>query len=91
MFEALFAKIAGKYLASKLNLQEGAPMPSKPWYRSLTIWSDVFTILLAAVGFVDKYWTHGLIAASPFYAMALTIAGSLGIYGRTTATTTISS
>lgn len=91
MFESLFAKIAGKAVASKLNLQEGPPMPSKPWYSSKTVWSDVITILLAIIGFVDKTWTGGHIVSSPFYSMALTFLGAMGIYGRTTATTTIGS
>lgn len=64
-------------------------MPTIPWYKSKTIWSDVFTILLAILGLVDKYVTHGVIMASPFYSMALTFAGAMGIYGRTTATATI--
>lgn len=66
-------------------------MPSKPWYQSKTIWSDIVTILLALLGFADKYFTHGVIVSSPFYAMALTFLGAMGIYSRSTATTTISS
>lgn len=66
-------------------------MPSKPWYQSKTIWSDIMTILLAILGLVDKYFTHGVISASPFYSMALTFLGAMGIYTRANATTTISS
>ncbi len=66
-------------------------MPSKPWYQSKTIWSDIATIVLAILGLVDKYATHGVITASPFYSMALTFLGAMGIYTRSTATTTISS
>lgn len=65
-------------------------MPTKPWYQSKTIWSDIATIILAVVGFVDKYYTHGVIVASPFYSMALTFLGAMGIYSRSTSTTTIS-
>lgn len=82
-------KMFGRNVAAKLNLQEGT-MPSKPWYTSKTIWSDVVTILLAILGFVDKTWTGGHIVSSPFYSMALTFLGAMGIYGRATATTTIS-
>lgn len=64
-------------------------MPTTPWYKSKTILSDIVTILLAIVGFVDKTWFHGIILASPFYSMALTFLGALGIYGRVTATTVI--
>ena len=81
----MMGKEAGK------SLQEGAPMPTKPWYTSKTVWSDIVTILMAILGFVDKTWTGGHIVSSPFYSMALTFLGAMGIYGRTTATTTISS
>lgn len=91
MFDNFFASIAGKFVSSKLKLQEGPPMPSKPWYESKTIWSDVVTVLLSILGLVDKYVTGGHIVSSPFYSMALTFLGAMGIYGRTTATTTVSS
>jgi len=84
-------KMIGRNVAGKLNLTEGTPMPSKPWYTSKTLWSDVVTILLAILGLVDKYVTGGHITASPFYSMALTFLGAMGIYGRTNATTTLSS
>ena len=66
-------------------------MPTKPWYQSKTVWSDIVTILMAILGFVDKTWTGGHIVASPFYSMALTFLGAMGIYGRANATTTITS
>lgn len=59
---------------------------TKPWYTSKTIWSDISTILLAILGLVDKYFTHGVITSSPFYSMALTFLGAMGIYTRSTAT-----
>lgn len=89
MFENFMAKIAGKFAAGKLNLQEGALMPTKPWYSSKTVWSDIVTILLAILGFVDKTWTGGHIVSSPFYSMVLAFLGAMGIYGRTTADTKI--
>lgn len=89
MFDNFLAKIAGKFAANKLNLQEGAPMPTKPWYSSKTVWSDVVTILLAILGFVDKTWTGGHIVSSPFYSMALSFLGAMGIYGRVSADTKI--
>jgi hypothetical protein len=79
----------GERVASKLNLQEGLPMPTKPWYESKVIWSDICTIALSILGIVDKYATHGTISGSPYYSMALTFLGALGIYGRSTATTII--
>jgi hypothetical protein len=64
-------------------------MPTKPWYQSKTIWSDVATVLMGALPLIDKqFGTH--IASSPLYAGALALLGSLGIYGRSTSTTTIS-
>ena len=82
-------KMLGKKLGK--SLMEDSLMPTKPWYQSKTVWSDIVTILLAILGFVDKTWTGGHIVSSPFYSMALTFLGAMGIYGRTTSTTTISS
>ncbi len=64
-------------------------MPTKPWYESKTVWSDICTIALGILGVVDKYVSHGTITGSPYYSMALTLLGGLGIYGRSTLTTTI--
>ena len=83
-------KMLGRSAAKQLNLQEGT-MLTKPWYQSKTVWSDIITILMAILGFVDKNWTGGHITGSPFYSMALTFLGAMGIYSRSTATTTISS
>lgn len=88
MFDNWIAMLAGKYAAGKLKLQEGS-MPMTPWYKSKTIWSDVVTILLAVLCFVDKNWTGGHIVTSPYYGLGLTFLGALGIYGRATATTII--
>lgn len=66
-------------------------MPTKPWYTSKTIWSDIVTVGLAGLGIADKYVTHGQITGSPFYGMALTFLGAMGIYGRVNADTKIGS
>lgn len=64
-------------------------MGTKPWYTSKTIWSDVATVIMGALPLVDKqFGTH--ITTSPFFATALGLLGALGLYGRSTATTTIS-
>lgn len=81
----------GHEAAKKLNLQEGLLMPTKPWYQSKTIWSDVATVIVAIVGLVDKYATHGVITASPAYSTVVALLGAMGIYGRATTTSTISS
>lgn len=83
-------KLFGRGLAGKMNLEEGAPMPTKPWYTSKTVWSDVLTILVGALGVVDKYITNGQIVSSPYYGMALTLLGGMGIISRANATTTLS-
>lgn len=59
---------------------------TKPWYTSKTIWSDVATIAVAVVGFVDLHFAHGHIATNPFYQGVLAILGGMGIYTRSTAT-----
>ena len=90
MFDGFLAKMAGKFLGSKLDLREDSQMDgTKKWYQSKTMWSDVATIALAVVGFVDKYKFNGAITASPWYSTALTFLGGLGLYGRATASTEI--
>jgi hypothetical protein len=89
MFENFFAKMAGKYLAGKLNLQENENMGTKPWYQSKTLWSDIATIAVSIVGLVDAHFTGGKIASSPYYQGILAVLGGVGIYGRSTATTKI--
>ncbi len=63
-------------------------MQTKPWWQSKTIWSDVATVIMGMMPLIDKqFGTH--IASSPLYSSALAFLGAFGIYGRTTATTTI--
>lgn len=90
MIPQFFAKMFGKYAANKLNLKDDNPMnESKPWYQSKTIWSDVATIVVAIVGFVDVHFAHGSITSSPAYSVAMTVLGAMGIVTRTTATAKI--
>jgi hypothetical protein len=91
VFKNLVAKIAGKWLARKLDLKEAGQMEAngKKWYQSKTIWSDVSTIVLAVVGFADAHFMEGKIATSPFYQMFLAALGAAGIRGRITADKTI--
>lgn len=87
MLDSLLAKLAGKYFGNKIELLEDSKMDgSKKWYQSKTLWSDVATIGVAVVGFVDKYKFNGAISTSPFYSMALTFLGGFGIYSRANAT-----
>lgn len=90
MFENFMAKMAGKYVAGKLNLQGDDKMnETKPWYQSKTIWSDVATIAVSIVGFVDVHFTGGKIAGTPYYQGILALLGGMGIYTRSTATSKI--
>lgn len=69
-------------------------MGNKSWWQSKTVWSDVLTILLGIYASVTPVLaTHGINlppTTSGFLAVALSVLGGLGIYGRTSANTTIS-
>jgi len=63
-------------------------MPTKPFWKSKTFWSDVVTVVVAGLGISDKYaGTH--IMGNEFTSVLLGLAGILGIYGRATANTQI--
>jgi hypothetical protein len=65
-------------------------MPTKPFYKSKTFWSDVITLIVAGLGLSDQYaGTH--IMNSSITSSVLAVAGILGIYGRATADTKIGS
>lgn len=64
-------------------------MDKKALWKSKTFQSDLFTIVLAIMQFSDMYF-HTAFTTSHWYALGLTIAGMLGIYGRKTADTQIS-
>ena len=61
---------------------------SKPIWKSKTFQSDAFTIALAMMQFSDMYF-HTAFTSSHWYAIGLSIAGIMGIYGRKTADTKI--
>ncbi len=83
-------RIVGKIAGSKLDLQEGLPMDGKPWYKSKTILSDIVTILVvaygAAAGGLATHLGHPL---PPIPEWVFGILAGIGIYGRTTADTQI--
>lgn len=61
---------------------------TKSLLESKTVWSDILTIVVAILPLVDQYWGANVVG-SPLYTAVLAFLGSLGIYGRITATTRI--
>jgi len=84
MFGNFFAKIAGKYVAGKLNLQEDSKMETKPWYQSKTMWTAVVSGLVGVYQAVSTI--HPLPPIPPF---VYTLLAALGLYGLRTADTKI--
>lgn len=85
MFETFFAKLAGRFLANKLDLQEDSKMDDKkPWYKSKGVWSGAVAVLLAGYGMAS---TKFGLPAVPEWIYA--ILGTLGVYSRVTADTKI--
>lgn len=86
MFKKFLAKIAGKWLGSKLKLEEGPMDDKKPWYKSKTILTGIVAVLLSAYGSASTQF--GL---PPVPDWIYAILASIGIYTRATATKTIGS
>ena len=80
----VFSWIAGKFLKSKLDLQEDSKMESKPWYQSKGIWTSIIGGLLGVYGAVSAI--HPL---PPVPEFVYTLLGALGLYTLRTANTTI--
>jgi hypothetical protein len=59
-------------------------MDNKKWWQSKTVWAGVVAVILAAYGTAASQF--GL---PPIPEWVFGILGALGIYGRTTASTTI--
>lgn len=84
MFEKFIAKIAGKWIGKRIDLQEDSKMDSKPWYRSQTIWSAV------AVGLIGIYNAVAPVKGLPAIPeWVYTILAAIGINGRVKAETKI--
>lgn len=80
-------RMIGYKIADKLQLQEGGLMPTKPWWQSKTILSGIVT---GVVGVYLSLIANGVhLPAIP--AWIITILSAVGIYGRVTADTTITS
>lgn len=83
IFGSFFAKMAGKFAAKKIGLEEGK-VETKKWYLSKNIWTGIVVGLLGIYGTLSPQFGWPPV---PEWIFAL-LAG-LGIYTRATATTTI--
>jgi uncharacterized membrane protein len=63
-------------------------METKKWYASKAIWAGIVTALVGAAQSICLLFGFDLLA-QPIAGIIITILGALGIYGRTTANTTI--
>lgn len=85
MLQKLFASLAGKFIAKRLNLKEGQ-MDSKKWFESKTVWANVVTVLFGIYALVQTNlapqfnWT---LPAIPGWLISFL--GAIGVYGRVTA------
>lgn len=80
------AKLAGKFLAKKLDLKEGTVEDSKKWYQSKAVLAGLATALFGTYELVKTNvapnfgWTLPDIPSWVF-----TLLGAMGIWGRVTA------
>lgn len=63
-------------------------MNNKDWYKSKTIWAGIITAVVGAAQTIGLLFGFDLLA-NPIASMIISVLGVLGVYGRTTATTTI--
>jgi uncharacterized membrane protein len=63
-------------------------MDSKDWYKSKTIWAGIITALVGAAQTIGMHFGFDLLA-NPIASTILAILGVIGVYGRTTANTSI--
>ena len=80
-------KFLAKQAGKKLGLTEGPMTDKKKWYKSKTVLTALVTALLGMYGIVDAQIGPAFGFDLPqIPAIALTILGALGIYGRAAAT-----
>lgn len=63
-------------------------MDNKKWYTSKTIWAGIITAVVGAAQAICLQFGFDLLA-NPIAGVILTLLGALGVYGRATATTTL--
>ncbi|MDD4892380.1 MAG: hypothetical protein PHH73_00075 [Candidatus Rickettsiella isopodorum] len=76
-------QIIGKNVSSEIGLVEGA-MDSKSWYKSKTLWSVVLNGVVAVIQVVKPELMNTQVATT-----LIVILTAMGIYGRTSANTTL--
>lgn len=57
------------------------PETTKAWYKSKGIWAGVLTSVLGIYSLLRAY-IQALPDLTPFYPIAITLLGALGVYGR---------
>lgn len=63
-------------------------MNSKDWWKSKTVWAGIITAVVGAAQTIGLQFGFDLLA-NPIASTVLAVLGVLGVYGRTTATTTL--
>ncbi len=63
-------------------------MESKKWYLSKTIWAGIITALVGAAQTIGLQFGFDLMS-NPIASTVIAVLGVLGIYGRSSATTSI--
>jgi hypothetical protein len=79
------ASLVGRFLKSKVKLEDGPMDGTKKWYQSRTIWTGIVAVVLAAYSTAA---TQFGLPTVPEWVYA--ILGSFGVYTRVTATDKIS-
>lgn len=87
----IVAKIAARKIAKELKLEEGTPMENKkPWYRSKGVLTGIVTVALGLYTAVDTQLGPQIGFDLPTIPeFVFVVLGALGIYARTSASTTI--
>lgn len=94
MLQNFFAKLAGKWIKTKLSLQEGNMDGSKKWWQSQTIWAGVIALIRGIYQVAQvtlPLFTSVHLPPIPPVADAIlgSALGTTVIHGRYTADTTI--
>lgn len=73
------AKLAGKYMAKKINLEEG-PMDKKAWYKSKGVWTGIIAGVVGAYNSAAPSFQW-----PPIPDFVYVLLGAMGVYTRATA------